>query len=103
MKARRQLATLYQYIGNTKLALQNFQLYSDLKDSLFTVEKNKQMSQFNVVFESEKKDRRITELDQQSTIQQLEIKEKNILLYAAIVLIGFSVFTAYLMIKKRRA
>ncbi|RKD18015.1 hypothetical protein BCY91_16365 [Pelobium manganitolerans] len=103
MKARRQLATLYQYIGNTKLALQNFQLYSDLKDSLFTIEKNKQMSQFNVVFETEKKDRRITELDQQSTIQQLEIKEKNILLYAAIVLIGFSIFTAYLMIKKRRA
>ncbi len=102
MEARKQLATLYQIKGKSELALQNFKVYSQLKDSLFTIEKNKELNQFNVAFETEKKERKITELNQQSTIQELKIKEKNILLYSALVLIAFSIFSAYLSINKRK-
>lgn len=102
MEARKQLAELYQTKGKNELALQNFKAYSQLKDSLFTIEKNKELNQFNVAFETEKKERKITELNQQATIQKLQIKEKNTLLYLAIVLIGFSVFSAYLLLNKRK-
>src|SRR5690606_14556219 len=102
MAARKQLAELYQTNGNNALALQNFKVYSELKDSLFAIEKNKQLNQFNVAFDTEKKENKINELNQQSTIQELKIKEKNILLYAALVLMGFSIFSAYLIINKRK-
>ncbi len=102
MEARKQLAKLYRMTGNDALALNNFQLYSELKDSLFTIEKNKQLNEFNVAFDTEKKERKINELHQQSTIQKLKIKEKNTLLYAALFVIGSSVFSAYLIINKRK-
>ncbi|HTN22326.1 MAG TPA: sensor histidine kinase [Pelobium sp.] len=102
MEARKLLAELYQSKGNIRLSLENFTVYSELKDSLFTIEKNKELNQFNIAFETEKKDRKITELNQQSTIQKLQIKEKNILIYAALVLLGFSIFCAYLIVNKRK-
>lgn len=102
MEARRLFAQLYQTKGEYPLALQNFKIYSELKDSLFTIEKNKELNQFNVAFETEKKENKITELKQQFTIQKLEIKQKNTLLYTALALIALSLFATYLLLNRRK-
>lgn len=102
MEARKQLAEIYQTNGKTELALKNFKIYSQLKDSVFTIEKNEELNRFNVAFETEKKENKIVELNQQSTIQKLKIKEQNILLYTALIIIVLCIFLARLVINKRK-
>ncbi|WP_304067059.1 tetratricopeptide repeat-containing sensor histidine kinase [Pedobacter glucosidilyticus] len=102
MDARKLLSDIYELKGAHKLALENYISYSTLKDSLFKIEKQKELNQFNVLFETEKKERRITELNQQSAIQKLEIKQTNIYLYAAVIFIGFCVLSAFLLLNRQK-
>lgn len=64
---------LYQAYRNTDKgkALHYHELYTELKDSLFTIESQKQLSQYHVQYESAEKDRRIEQGE--SRVQRMVI------------------------------
>jgi len=70
----------YTSLGQTDSAFHYFQLYTSVKDSLFNVEKNRQIVEIQEKFESVQKDKSIAELNQVKAEQEAEIRVRNILL-----------------------
>ncbi len=74
------LAQIAEQQGDFKLALQFYQKKSVLRDSLFNIEKSNQIEELNTRYETEKKESKIKE-------QQNEIALRNILMIAAVILV----------------
>ena len=74
------LFSLYYDIGKSKEALQYFKLYIGVKDSLFKVEKNNEISELTSQFETEgqQKDQVIDRLNELSDLQKQELKTKEL-------------------------
>jgi two-component sensor histidine kinase len=77
-----------QYIS----AIQNFQRYKAIKDSLLTETKTRQIAQLGVLYETEKKEKDIQTLQRSAEIQQNNLRQANIrqtltLIGAALLLI----------------
>ena len=74
------LAKVAEKQGDFKTALQYNQKKSALSDSLFNIEKSKQIEELNTRYETEKKESKIKE-------QQNQIALRNILMIAAVILV----------------
>lgn len=87
--------------GHYFSALNNFQYYTNLKDSISRERKSREISQLNVLYETEKKDKNIHLLEQQTALQESRIKQertvKNFILAGAVmlVLVAFLMYRAY--------
>lgn len=81
-------------LGNYISAIQHQQLYKSLSDSIFNIEKSKQFSSLQLQFETEKKDKDIQLLTQQSKLQynslQKERTIRNVIIAGVILLSLFS-------------
>ncbi len=84
------LSGLYEKKGDFKKALNYHQKYAALNDSLFNETKTKQLAELNTKYETEKKEQKIKTLNQQTEIQQLQIKQRNIFLFISfgVIIIG---------------
>lgn len=80
MNAYKQLHELNKKKGRYAEALQHYESYHNLYDSLLNADKVQQLSFLQTEFETEKKDRELAELAQKSAIQDLELQQKNIML-----------------------
>lgn len=86
-----ELAAIAQKEGDFKNAFEYFQTATSIKDSIYALEKNKQIEELSTQYNTQKKERQILFLSE-------EIKRKNIVLVAGIlvillgVLLGFSYF-----------
>ncbi len=80
-------------MGNLKAAIGHYQKYKILSDSIFNLEKSKQFSTLELEYETEKKDKNIKLLQQQSQIQKTKIDkdavDRVILIVSIFVLILF--------------
>jgi two-component system NarL family sensor kinase len=65
------LSTVAENQGNYKLALKYFQKRTELQDSIFGIEKTKQIEELNTRFETEKKERLISEQKDKLARQKL--------------------------------
>lgn len=70
----KELSTTYKEIGNNNLALEYFEKFHILKDSIFNQEKNKQISNLSVAYETEKKELELVE--SKKLIETLEQSQK---------------------------
>ncbi|WP_430898569.1 MULTISPECIES: tetratricopeptide repeat-containing sensor histidine kinase [unclassified Paraflavitalea] len=82
----RELSSIAASMGDDKSALKYYQQYTSIKDSLFNLDKNKQIVELNTKYETEKKEQQIMLQNSQLSLQQSEIVRKNITLVAVIVL-----------------
>jgi len=92
-----ELIDAYKANKNDAKALSLFYAYNTLKDSLFSTEKDKHLTEALQKYESEKKERQIAE--QQLTIAQKN-RQKNQILFGLIVLAGFAVLL-WIFFRKR--
>lgn len=80
-------------MGNFKSAIGHYQKYKILSDSIFNLEKSKQFSSLELEYETEKKDKNIKLLQQQTQIQNTKIQKdavnRIILIVSIFVLILF--------------
>jgi two-component system, NarL family, sensor kinase len=76
----KELAVIAEKKGDYALSLSYYKKQTQLKDSIYTGEKMKQIEQLNAKYESEKK-------EQQLKLQQTEISRKNFLLWGTIGLV----------------
>ncbi len=92
---------LYDQLGICDSALYYYQLYNEIKDSLYNLEKTKQFAELNTRYETQKK-------EQQIQFQQLEIQQKEdellarrrlievlVLLFITTVILGFLFYQRY--------
>jgi|GEM_PF-1332938 len=88
---------------NTK-ALEYFLLYTQLKDSIFTEEKTRQIAEMETKYETEKKEKEIITLHKDNEIKQMRLSKKNILIYSLtigiVAVFGFLIFI-FFQYKKR--
>lgn len=102
MDAKEVLANIAEQEGSFKEAYNLHLAASKIKDSLFQQDKTKLISDYQVRYQTEKKEQRIKSLNQQSTIQQLKIKEKNLWLTIAGFIIVGGAFAGYLIYSRRK-
>jgi tetratricopeptide (TPR) repeat protein len=79
------LFEIYQAQGDYKKAFDYYQLFSSVKDSLLNEESSKQISEMNVRYESEKKDKELLKKDAELNKQQVDGQRKKIQRNAFIV------------------
>ncbi|MBO6524116.1 MAG: tetratricopeptide repeat protein [Balneolaceae bacterium] len=105
-KAYKDLATTYSEIGNFEESLYYFQLQSDLKDSLSSIETNRQLAELQTKYESEKQTQEIALLSERSNNQENQIaqqsKTRNLLIIITVLLfvIVFILFRSNRLRKK---
>ncbi len=82
------LSRLYEESGNYKSALKYYKEHKEISDSISSEQNKQYASGLEVKYETEKKESRIIQLEADQKIQQLSIRQKNILNY---ILIGGAV------------
>lgn len=85
----RELSSVASRSGNLTEALDYYKKYTALKDSIFSVEKNKQITELNTKYDTEKK-------EQQILLQRSELSRKNLAIAAILILVILGIFLAYL-------
>lgn len=88
MEAYERLAIYYSETGNHKKAYENQKIAYHLKDSIFDSEKTSQMQKLETIYQTEKKQQKIENLENENKIQQLKLQKANII-YAGIIVILF--------------
>ncbi|MBI4649011.1 MAG: tetratricopeptide repeat-containing sensor histidine kinase [Bacteroidia bacterium] len=71
------LFTAYDSLKNTTKAYYYYKLYTQTKDSLFNTEKNKQITEMEAKYQSEKKQKEIELLNKEKQLQQTEMAKKQ--------------------------
>jgi tetratricopeptide (TPR) repeat protein len=71
------LANVYSDMKNFELAYTNYSKATALKDTLINTDNNKQMTQMNILYQSEKKDKEIQLLNKDKTLKETEIKQQK--------------------------
>jgi class 3 adenylate cyclase/Tfp pilus assembly protein PilF len=96
---------IYAAMGNYPEALNYYKKYVTIKDTLFSEEIHKQITDFQIKYETEKKDKEITLLKQKEVIQALTIKKDRIYRNSLIGIIGLLVLLAvviYFSLRQKR-
>lgn len=102
MDAKETLALISQEQGKFKEAYALHLASTKIKDSLFQKDKTALISDYQVRYQTEKKEQQIRSLHQQNTIQQLEIKQRNLGLGIALGILLLGGGFAYLIINRRK-
>lgn len=83
--------------GDTDNAFKNYKLYSEIKDSILSIESNKKISELQFKYETDKKEKEIKLLAKEKEIQELELIKKQNLLYKQQTLF-FTIFILFVSI-----
>lgn len=92
------LAALYTRQGNYRSALASQQAYAQVHDSLFQLEKLKHVREFQIQYETERKERELAEANVKITLQELKVQERNnqlILATAVVIFIAIGGLIVY--------
>lgn len=96
---------LYSDMGNYSEALNYYKKFIAIKDTLYSEETHRQITDFEIKYESEKKDNEINLLRQNELIQALKIKKQKIFrnsLIGGLALLVLLVFVIYLSLQQKR-
>lgn len=92
--------------GNYIAAIQNYEQYNNIKDSLLNETKSMQINQLGILFEIEKKDKNIQVLTSTSELQQSNLKQatlmRNIYFGGSILLLVILLLLLYSFLTKQR-
>ncbi|OFX59263.1 MAG: hypothetical protein A2046_15915 [Bacteroidetes bacterium GWA2_30_7] len=108
------LMNSYRKIGNLKKAIEYYDIFLAAKDSIFSEEKTKALTEMGAKYESEKRELTIQKLEKEKELQNETIARKNaeskkqrILLFSFligfIIILVFSIFLYRLFIQKKKA
>lgn len=102
------LVGIYQNQHRYKEALEHFQQFSDLKDSLNTAESRSEVEELEMKYQNEKKLAEIESLKARQVIQELELKRERAnvgiiaLALASVIVIGFLLINRYRVINRSK-
>lgn len=102
MDASKLLSEYYAVRNDFRNAWREHVRYTVIKDSLFEEEKMKTIAGYQARYETEKKERQIDMLRQESAIQKLKLKQRNLLLAALVVLIFAGAGLVYFILNRKK-
>lgn len=102
MEASKLLSAYYLKKGDYENAYHQFENYSSVKDTLFEQQKTKEITNHQVRYETEKKEQEITLLTHKNEIQQLDIRQRNLYLFIAALLVIGAAVTIWLVYRNRK-
>lgn len=94
-----------QNMGETEQAIQYLNRYSELRDSVFSIERDKQVSNLRVRYQTLQKEKAIMDLESKNSISELELTEQRyrvFLLSVGILLIMIVAIGAMLMFRQKQ-
>ena len=100
------LQEIYFKSKDYKNAYNNLSDYTSLKDSLFNIEKNKTIQELNTKYETELKEDKIKNLEQEKEISTLQSQRKNTFIYsilAGILALGAIAYFSFKRFKEKKA
>ncbi|WP_304067466.1 tetratricopeptide repeat protein [Pedobacter glucosidilyticus] len=98
-----ELAKLQQQAGKYQEAYEHIHKAFMLKDSVLFLNNQKSLQELQTQYETSKKEQQITNLNQKNLIQELKIKQRNLYLFIAAVILTLVISGAYFIYQKRRA
>jgi tetratricopeptide (TPR) repeat protein len=78
------LSDIYSILNNPSLALVNYKLYAELRDSIFTNDKHKLIQELQTKYETEKKEQEIATLSAEKEIEMLKNQQSGYYIFALI-------------------
>ncbi|MBA3682359.1 MAG: tetratricopeptide repeat protein [Bacteroidetes bacterium] len=102
----RLLATIYPYLNKADEAQKYLDNFVELKDSVFSKENASSMARLQTLFETEKQDLKIQNLEKDKTLQATQIKKRNTTITAVTIGLGlcllliFAVYRSYRLKQK---
>jgi tetratricopeptide (TPR) repeat protein len=109
VEAYKTLSDIYDHQGQYDQSLKQFRIYADLKDSLFSAEKYRAITEMEMKYESEKKEAQLALLEEQSEVQELRLSRRNRMMYttgavaALLLIIGYISFRNYRLRSRQKA
>ena len=92
--SKKQLADAEQKLGNSTRAFHLLSEATSLEDSIFTKEKQKELDELMVKYESEKKQRKISELDLQNQLSETALEKKSLTIWGLGITVGLIILIA---------
>ncbi|MDY0103249.1 MAG: tetratricopeptide repeat protein [Lentimicrobium sp.] len=102
VSAHATLSEVYESLGQPSAALMHQKQYAVLKDSLFSAEKFKTITEMEVKYESAKKEQQLALLQQQTEVQQLKLESRKRVLMASFLGSVMLLLIAYLLFRHSR-
>ena len=94
------LFKIYKEEKNYNKALEYYELYSEMHDSIYNAEKSRQIQEIETQYETKKKEQQIKNLENEKIIQDLKIKKQKIFLFSFFG--GFISISIFLLILFRQ-
>jgi len=92
----------YRGLGETKKALAFYDQFVELKDSLFNIDREKQIEEIETKFQTEKKEKQIEILNQESQLQKQKLKTQKLLLASVVIVIVFVILIGILYFRQNK-
>lgn len=101
-EALEELAGLNSRFNQYDSAYYYLRTHNELRDSIRQVEQSEAIAELTIQYETQKKEQEIALLTQQNTIQQLDIRQRNLYLAIAVLLLAGVSFSAWLIYRTRK-
>jgi tetratricopeptide (TPR) repeat protein/two-component sensor histidine kinase len=101
LNAYKILSELYEETGNPAKAYENYRKHIAIKDSLVNEENYASIEELKMKYDVELKDKEINNLSQQSAIQTLQLRQRNVILVSLIIFVILSVIAVWLFVRQR--
>ncbi len=102
MDASELLAAYHKARQDYRQALSEYIDYSNVKDTLFNQEKMQAITNYQFQYDTEKKEQQIELLSRETAIQQLQLKQRTLLLIFVIGFLSIVAVTVYLWQNRRK-
>jgi tetratricopeptide (TPR) repeat protein len=102
MEQKQLFNNLYQAqkaMGNTSSALRYLERYTQLTDSLHTLNYNNKVASLTAAYEAVKKERTISGLQKSNTLQRSELRQQRYLIIAALIILALASVLVYIGVK----
>lgn len=91
----------YEEIGRYDSALYFHKKYTIYKDSLLNIASNSKVSELQIQFETEKKEKELAQRNEELSEEKLRVERRSQLIYSLGGLLGFGFLASYLIIKQQ--
>ncbi|HMR17965.1 MAG TPA: tetratricopeptide repeat protein, partial [Sphingobacterium sp.] len=102
MDASKLLAEYYEDREDYRQAYAAHVHYNMVKDTLFEQEKMRAITNYQIQYETEKKEQQIEHLSQETAIQQLKLRQRGLLLAGSIILLSTIALFIYFIQNRRK-